>query len=380
MIFETPVLTGEEIQVIAKIDEIRQGLSYALRSSPKKWTGLLARNLTARAIQGSNSIEGYNVTFDEAVAVVEREEIEAKPDTRFALVGYQFAMSFILRLAEDPFIDLNEELLRSIHYMMISYDHEKNPGKWRPGHIYVRNDATGKIVYEGPDAELVPQLMKELAESIGRPDASVPVLIRAAMAHLNLAMIHPFSDGNGRMARALQTLVLAKDGTIAPPFSSIEEYVGRVREPYYAVLAKVGEGKWNPTRDARPWILFCLEAHLEQAIIVARRVRETSKLWDELEAELVVRKLDTRMISALYEASIGLTVRANRYRMAADVSPQVASRDLRALVDEQLLIPIGEKKGRRYEASPILKEIRARTREPRVSAAEMFADQLVLPF
>ena len=79
-------------------------------------------------------------------------------------------------------------------------------------------------------------------------------MIRAAMAHLNLVMIHPFRDGNGRMARCLQTLVLAREGILSPEFSSIEEYLGRNTQAYYDVLADAGAGHWQPERDARPWV------------------------------------------------------------------------------------------------------------------------------
>lgn len=68
------------------------------------------------------------------------------------------------------------------------------------------------------------------------------------MAHLNLVMIHPFSDGNGRMARCLQTLVLAREGILEPEFSSIEEYLGRNTQDYYSVLAETSEGSWHPKK------------------------------------------------------------------------------------------------------------------------------------
>ena len=94
------------------------------------------------------------------------------------------------------------------------------------------------------------------------------------MAHLNLVMIHPFKDGNGRMARALQTLVLAREAILAPEFSSIEEYLGRNTPAYFDVLGQVGGGKWQPERDARPWVRFVLTAHYRQALILERRPRE----------------------------------------------------------------------------------------------------------
>lgn len=379
MIFRTPVPDDAELEAIEKIDETRSALKHALQT-PKRWTGLLRRNLIARAIQGSNSIEGYNVSLEDAVAAVEGEELDAAEETRAAVEGYRTALTYVLQLADDQHFAFNEELVRGLHYMMLSYDPTKNPGRWRPGPIFVRREPSGERVYEGPDAELVPKLMREFVEDVQDPHRPVPVIVRAAMAHLNLVMIHPFSDGNGRMGRTVQTLVLARDGVVAPPFSSIEEYLGSRgnTDAYYNVLNEVGAGAWHPERDARPWVRFCLKAHLQQALTVSRRVKETAKLWNELEAELKKRHLNERLIYALYEAAIGFRVRSSRYRMAAEVSNQVASGDLRALVQQGLLVPKGEKRGRVYIASKTLIEIRNQTREPRMPASEVFKDQLRL--
>src|SRR5437763_12024792 len=120
--------------------------------------------------------------------------------------------------------------------------------------------------------------MAELAARLGDDDGQHQA-VRAAMAHLNLVMIHPCRDGNGRMARCLQSLVLARGGVLAPVFMSIEEYLGRNAEEYYAVLGQVGKGTWQPHNDARPWIRFTLKAHLRQARTLLRRVRESERLW-----------------------------------------------------------------------------------------------------
>ena len=84
---------------------------------------------------------------------------------------------------------------------------------------------------------MMTSLMDELSTA-----SSVDPLVRAAMAHLNLVLIHPFRDGNGRMARALQTLVLSRGGIGEPAFSNIEEWLGGNTEDYYRVLAATGGG------------------------------------------------------------------------------------------------------------------------------------------
>lgn len=121
--------------------------------------------------------------------------------------------------------------------------------------MYVRNDDTGEVVYEGPDVNDVPQLMRELTTELNLND-DTPGIIQAGMAHLNLVMIHPFWDGNGRMTRCLRRLVLARGGVLTPVFMSVEEYLGRNTVDYYRILAEVGTGSWRPTTAARPWIRF----------------------------------------------------------------------------------------------------------------------------
>ncbi len=372
MLFKTPSLNGREKKALEDIDNTRQQLKYALRT-PRRWVGMLRRNMFARNIRGSNSIEGYNVSAEDAIAAVAGEEpLDAQRETWAAIKGYRDAMTFVLQLAEDPHFIYADGFLRSMHFMMISYDLTKNPGRWRPGPIYVRDERKGEIVYEGPDFENVPKLIAELNSQLNESE-EYPPMVRAAMAHLNLVMVHPFSDGNGRMARCLQTLVLAREGILESEFSSIEEYLGRNTQEYYDVLAMVGMGHWSPRNDARQWLDFSLTAHHTQATTLLRRTKETDRVWSELEQLIKVRGLPERVIYALSDATFGYKVRNATYRGIAEIADAVASRDLKLLVDAGLLLPAGEKRGRAYVASGILKKIRERTREPKAQQQELFA-------
>lgn len=366
MIYPLPNPSLEDLQVIAQVDEMRLRLKFMLQQAPRRWSGMLRRSTFARAIQGSNSIEGFQVTVDEAAAAVDGEEpLDEKTEAWYAIRGYREAMTFILQAASDPHFVHHEAVLRSLHFMMTSFDLKSNPGRWRPGAIYVKRDGTQEIVYEGPDAALLPQLTAELVDQLNATTA-VPVLVRAAMAHLNLVMIHPYSDGNGRMSRALQTLVLAREGVLDPTFSSIEEYLGRNTPAYYEVLGLVGQGAWHPANDVTPWVRFCLTAHYRQAETLLRRTQETGALAGLLEQEVQRLGLNDRTVMALLNAAYGYRVRNADYRIAADVSETVATRDLTALVTAGLLVAHGEKRGRFYEAGKRVRELRAATDHPRV--------------
>jgi Fic family protein len=330
---------------------------------PPARSGLLRRSTFARAIRGSNSIEGYNVTQEDAIAAADgAEPLEARSETWAAVTGYRNALTYVLQLSDDAHFRYGEGFIRSLHYMMLSYDLPRHPGSWRPGPIYVRDEEKREIVYEGPDAGLVPSLTAELFDFLNNDDT--PVIIRAALGHLNLVIIHPFSDGNGRMARCLQTLILAREGILDPRFSSIEEYLGRNTKEYYSVLGAVGGGNWQPANDARPWVQFCLNAHYNQAATLLKRTKELERVWDELEVIVQSRGLPSRVIYALSDATFGFRIRNATYRSVAEISQPVASRDLQLLVENGLLIPAGEKRGRIYGASDMLKALRQRTLEP----------------
>lgn len=367
MLFATPTLTTEERWVLDHVEELRARLSARTRE-PRVWVGLLRRASLARAIQGSNSIEGYNASMEDALAAVDDEApVDARDETWRATIGYRDAMSYVLQLADDLHFEFDATLIRSLHYMLLSYDPSKSPGRWRLGPIFVRRGEDGEIVYTGPDADRVPGLISEL---VGRLlDDTDPGMVRAAMAHLNLVMIHPFRDGNGRMARVLQSLVLTRQGILGPAFCSVEEYLGRNTPAYYEVLAEVGSGSWNPGNDARSWVRFCLTAHYHQARILLRRSEEAERRWDALDREVRRLGVPERSIPALFNAAQGYRIRNATYRtLAEDVSELVASRDLRVLVEAGLLTPVGERRGRIYLASDQLKRIElsvrsARTRE-----------------
>jgi len=378
MVFQAPHLRDEELEVLALLVEQRERLRDRM-AEPRRWSGTLRRMAFARAVQGSNSIEGYNASLDDVVAAVEEEPtLGAEEETQHALTGYRDAMTYVLQIADDTSLEIDEGLLKSLHFMMLKYDLKKNPGRWRPGPIFVHREATDEIVYEGPPSEDVPSLISEMLGELDRDDD--PVVVKAAMAHLNLTLIHPFSDGNGRMARCLQTLVLARERVIAPVFSSIEEFLGRNTEAYYQVLEHVGAGAWHPERDARPWVRFCLRAHYLQAITTMRRREEIESLWNACVELTEDHRLPERCAAGLMDAALGVRIRRKIYRSSTEaatgeeISDLTASRDLKAMVDGGLLEAVGERRARYYLASDVLTKLGEgiRSNRPAESADDPF--------
>ena len=370
MIYATPAMGLEEEAALDQIQEIRGSLRFYV-ADPRRWMGPVRRVLSARAIQGSNSIEGYDVSVEDAVAAIQgNEPADAAAENWKAVTSYQRALTYVLQLAKDEHFTYTPSLLKSLHFMMTEYSLDAGPGLWRLGPIWVRNDGSGEVVYEAPGADQVPALIDELVAQLADDSDAVPT-VRGAMAHLNLVMVHPFRDGNGRMARCLQTLVLAREGILAPEFSSIEEYLGRNTARYYEMLAEVGQGRWKPSYDARAWIRFCLEAHFIQASSVLRRIKESGRVSEEIDALVAEHRLPGRTVAALFDATLGLRIRNPSYRAAVTdwddegISVQVATKDLGLIVTSGLLVKKGAKRGTYYIAAKPLLDVREKIRSDR---------------
>jgi hypothetical protein len=177
---------------------------------------------------------------------------------------------------------------------------------------------------------------------------------------------------------------------MAPVFSSIEEYLGRNADAYYNVLGEVGQGRWSPQHDARPWVRYCLTAHYHQSRTQLRRIEETERLYSAVAAVAQRHALPERTTGGLVEASYGFRLTASSYRTLVDltageeISKLTVSRDLKAMADAGLLRPIGQTRGRYYLAEPILLEQRSRIqadRAPRETSDpfDLAHGQLALP-
>jgi Fic family protein len=176
------------------------------------------------------------------------------------------------------------------------------------------------------------------------------------MAHLNVVSVHPFRDGNGRVARIVQSLVLAREGLVLPEFSSIEEYLGKNTPAYYAALRDTQGGGYQPDRDASGWVRFCVEAHISQAKRRIDQIHEAGARWERFEREAHNRGWPDRFVIALEQSLISGADRAG-YRKEAGISTATVSADLRRLLDSGLVEQRGRGPGTRYWATESLRSL-----------------------
>jgi Fic family protein len=356
MLFPTPVLSLDDERVLGEIEHLRHELRHQVRAVPVKWTEGLRKFLTADAVAASNSIEGFRVSTVDVEDLMDGErDVEVSEEDREETLAYQRMMTYIQTLHDVEDFSYGKGLLNALHWMLQGHRHtpRKPAGQWRKGPVYVTDPRDPSIAaYTAPDAGLVPGLMSEFVGWLGAADAVHP-LVTAAMAHLHLVSIHPWADGNGRMSRSLQTLVIAREGVLAPELSSIEAWLGRPGNTweYYRQLQSRG-AEYLPGQDVSGWVRFNLLAYHQQAQAVRNRLERSGQVWRVLSDFTGAEGADERVVSALHDVAMAGRVRRSRYEHAEGLSMQQAQRDLRDLVTSAVLEPVGRTRARYYTAGP----------------------------
>lgn len=354
MIFETPTPDAALQALLAELDELRGQLGDQAGLAGR-WLGGLRRRWRAASAESSIAIEGFHVPEEETIALTSGEEpADPTDEDRMALSCYARAMDHVGVMSDDPVFRWVDRVVLDLHFDACYFQKDKDPGEYRRSGIEVTSPDGGPPAYVGPPADEVPGLMGEVVEWLDRGDPDAHLVVRAAMAHLHLVSVHPFRDGNGRISRILQSLVLARGGLLAPELVTIEEYLGRNTSAYYATLAEVQGGSYQPRRDATPWLRFCVTAHLEQARVRLRQLADAGARWASLEALVERRGWPDRLVIALEQSLFQGTDRA-AYAAEADVSAPTASSDLRRLLDAELLVQQGRGPATRYTASEALR-------------------------
>src|ERR1700682_1446973 len=355
-IYATPPKSPALLQRLDELDTLRRYLAQQLGESAQPWTGALRRLAAAEATVGSTSIEGYGASIEDTVEILAgRHPAGASDETQRIIASYAQAMDRVAVLAEDRHFQWSAQTMLDLHFLVCHPQRQARPGRWRDGSVIVTR-GLGRDPYRPPFASDVPALVNEVAAWLNSGDLARHPVVRAAMAHLNLVSIHPFRDGNGRLARIVQSLVLAKEGLLRPELVSIEPYLGRHTREYYAVLEEVQGPAFDPNRDASAWVEFCIEAHVSEATERKRWLESASSRHDFCEKLARDQAYPERLVIALDQALLGLPLTNTDYRREADIAGPTATQDLQRLRRDGWLDQEGGGRSVRYVAGATLKE------------------------
>jgi len=352
MLYATPSLKPH-LEALSELDELRRKLGGEVsRAAP--WVGRLRRQARVEAARSSTAIEGYHVSDAVASAVVEGRATGDDEAPR-AVACYALAMQHVAVLADDASFSWSKRLLLDLHFETCSSDPKARPGRFRDGPVLVTADGGG-VAYRAPDQAEVPELMDELVAWLEHGDPEAPTVVRAAMAHLHLVSIHPFRDGNGRLSRILQSLVLARDGVLSPELGSIESFLARDTLRYYEALREVQGGSYQPRRSADSWLDYCIRAHLVLARERLDTLHRAATRWEALEQLVEQRGWPDRLVVAL-EQSLFTGAERAAYCDETGVSTATASADLRRLRDAGLVETHGRGPTTRHLATERLRDL-----------------------
>lgn len=355
-IYATPPKSPAILRRLEELDELRRYLAQHLGDSAQPWTGALRRLAAAEATVGSTSIEGYGTSLEDTVEILAgRHPSSTSEETQRIIAAYAQAMDRVAVLADDPRFRWSSQTMLDLHFLVCHPQAAAGPGRLREGPVIVTR-GLGRDPYRPPAATEVSALVNQVATWLDSGDQSRHPVVRAAMAHLNLVSIHPFRDGNGRLARVVQSLVLAKEGLLRPELVSIEPYLGRHTREYYAVLEEVQGLAFDPHRDASAWVEFCIEAHVFEARERRHWLEIAYTRHDFCEQLVREQGYPHRCVLALDQALLGLPVTNADHRREADIASPTATQDLQRLRGDGWLDQEGGGRSVRYVASKKLQE------------------------
>src|SRR3989338_8065412 len=188
----------------------------------------LRRQAVIRMTHHSTEIEGNQLNMAQVEALYAKKKIDAPDRDIYEVKNYLNALKYIEKVVSER-KPITEKIILKIHKLVTNKTLATQfSGRYRPGPIYVVRKRFGmpqEILYTGPDAKQVPKLMADFVNWLQKSEKEEisPVLV-AGIAHLEIAAIHPFNDGNGRTARALATLILYQRGYDFRRLFALEDY------------------------------------------------------------------------------------------------------------------------------------------------------------
>lgn len=235
----------------------------------------LRRQAIIRMTHHSTEIEGNKLNMGQVEALYAKKKVDAPDRDIYEVKNYLNALKFIEKTVEEK-QPITEKVILKIHKLVA--DKTLAPqfcGHYRPGPIYVVRRRLGmpqETLYTGPEAKRVPQLISEFIAWLKESEKQEisPVLV-AAIAHMEIAAIHPFNDGNGRTARALATLILYQRGYDFRRLFALEDFYNTDRPSYYKAI-NLGKTYDERRTDITSWLEYFVKGFKKEIDEVKNKV------------------------------------------------------------------------------------------------------------
>lgn len=336
-------ITNKILKAIGIIEAAKE----VIENSPlvPAWEAKFREEALVRTVHHGTHIEGNDLSRTEAEKVLAGHTIVGRERDIQEVLNYRNVLKFV---GDFQGKQVSEEIVKHLHsliaHRMLA---EGQVGEYRKTQVVVKNAQTGEITFRPPPAIEVPFLLADFIDwmnSVGSDDLH-PAL-KAGIVHYELVRIHPFLDGNGRVARAVATLVLFSEGYDIKRFFSLEEYYDREPLHYYEALQSVAKESGN----LNAW----LEYFTEGLAIELTRIKEKVK---SLSTDLKIKKSLGGQQLALTERQIkimefiqeqGFLQNKAFFELFPMVSEDTVLRELKDLLKKGIVKKEGTTKGARY--------------------------------
>ncbi len=310
------------------------------------WEKQFKEDAIVRAVHHGTHIEGNMLDKNEAKDVLLGKEVMARPRDIQEIINYRKVIELIDEEAKKKIDKITEPLIKKIHRILVEKIlSDDQGGEYRLKQVVIRNSQTGEITFRPPPPIEVPFLMREFLYWVNKDtsDELHPVL-KAGIAHHELVRIHPFIDGNGRVARALATLILFLGGYDIRRFFSLEEYYDKDAVLYYENLQKATAG------DLTVWLEYFtfgasveFERVKEKILKLSKDVKMKEKFGGQ---QIFLTERQIHIIEYLQE--IGYLQNQSFSTIFPDISEDTVLRDIQDLIKKGLVKKIGSTKAARY--------------------------------
>ncbi len=336
-------ITNKLLRLIGTIEAAKE----VIENSPlvPAWEAKFREEAIVRTVHHGTHIEGNELNKTEAEQVLAGGKIVGRDRDIQEVLNYRNVLKFIEGYDKPQ---ITEEAIKHIHelttHRLLA---DELVGEYRKTQVVVKNSATGEITFRPPPAVEVPFLLISFLEWLNQTTGDdVHTALKAGITHYEVVRVHPFLDGNGRVARATATLVLFKEGYDIKRFFALEEYYDREPMVYYEALQSVGKADGN----LNVW----LEYFIEGLAIELTRIKEKVK---GLSTDLKIKKslggqqisLSERQIKIIeYIQESGFLQNKAFFELFPMVSEDTVLRELKDLLKKGIVIKEGTTKGARY--------------------------------
>ncbi len=298
----------------------------------------------------TSEIEGEHLNQSQVRSSIARKlglEIAGSVDSGKDVDGI---VEMMLDATQNCFKPLSIERLFDWHAALFptgrSGMHKITVANWRTdstGPMQVVSGAMGKekVHFQAPDSSILPREMSQFLNWFNTDNQLDPV-IKAAIAHLWFVTIHPFEDGNGRIARALTDMLLARSDKSPQRFYSMSAQISRERKQYYGALERTQKGNLDITNWIK-WFLLCLINALKSTEKILNRVLFKADFWNR-HAKTVINERQKKLLNKILDGFDG-KLTSSKWAKIAKCSRDTAIRDINDLINKDILIK--EKEGGR---------------------------------